>query len=796
MTAHRIFLLHHGPSLQDLITKIKRERFCNTLERFWSRFCRDWEVLLHGNPAVDVFGGLKLSSGGELGVGVGEEEWGSGEREVLEDLTRRTEGLVDLTVSRFGETAEDEPVMEHPAPHISPQNRERTSWLGCGHLPEAHDGVIFGGIGAISRPALRDISAWVQQVYTYGEYAYGVRDNPHRQRTKRRKRNPPANRTAGSEPPQTANDKDLRKSVQKAEAQKLGTDDMPPLPPDPRPQMHDRVASHDHATGSPGTQVASHPGIPPPIVTAAEQALNKATSKADKSMAGEQKHDESAEPTPMISDRWMKYLTFGLSSGRSTPRNSQAKRPPAPRRTSTSSSKTLKPSISEDNTRPVKEPSIAEQDESSLDMKYVEPIPDGYTVAAQLAAQRQKENEGYFMIGYQGNLHEENSQRDKSQDDSIDEDDDNEQDRILLRTVQVATVSNDAGPKQGDRGRSRSASSSDTTSSARSSKIERLRVLVYVRRPFIYTFLFEQHASPLQLSALYKDLHRHLIPLHKPMVSNTSVARVSSRIAAAHDDDPQSIDTRNPPYDIPPVSPVFDLVYDPLLFTVHTSIPNIPLPGTLAAEGIGTTSSGRNGPPIWTRIEGLNVHSQILNTLESTKNITIETERTSKTTRGWWVVWMRIPPFSSANAATTTNNTDTTGSSGSSSSSTATDSNKQSTDEDEVSTIKSQSRDESGYGSKLRQRPQVADCRIAFLVRKANDSVAPAKSMSSRVSSGMFGFIGGNQTAAAAAETTVGSASGGGNTGSGGGGGPSSTLAGGIGIDARRYVESLLSLNR
>jgi hypothetical protein len=86
LTAYRIFTLHHGPSLSDMYVKLTTDKFSAILDRFWTRFCRNWDVLLHGNPAVDIFGGLKLAAGGELGYGVGEEDWGSGDREVLEDL--------------------------------------------------------------------------------------------------------------------------------------------------------------------------------------------------------------------------------------------------------------------------------------------------------------------------------------------------------------------------------------------------------------------------------------------------------------------------------------------------------------------------------------------------------------------------------------------------------------------------------------------------------------------------------------------------------------------------------------
>lgn len=126
--------------------------------------------MLHGNPAVDALAGIKLASGGELGFGVGEEEWGSGERAVLEEFTRHTEGLVDTVVARFGEPSSKSDV------HVP--------WIGAGERPAVADGVIFGGINGITRQSLQSVSLWMRHIYTYGEYAYGVRDNPSRERRK------------------------------------------------------------------------------------------------------------------------------------------------------------------------------------------------------------------------------------------------------------------------------------------------------------------------------------------------------------------------------------------------------------------------------------------------------------------------------------------------------------------------------------------------------------------------------------------------------------------------------------
>ena len=208
------------------------------------------------------------------------------------------------------------------------------------------------------------------------------------------------------------------------------------------------------------------------------------------------------------------------------------------------------------------------------------------------------------------------------------------------------------------------------------------------------------------MTSFYRSLHHQLGPLQRPLLASTSPLKVSERLHNA-----------GTPISTTPVSisqPIYDLVYDPANMTVHTTIPAIPEPGTVAAEGLYSPESP------WTRIEALNVHSQILNTYISTRLHVSELERTCKTSRGWWVVWMRLPQ------------------------------------------------------EFLAQRPDFHPgshniYREAFLVRKASDYVAPtirqASGMFSRDSSGSNGW------------------------------GPAK-LAEGIGIDARRYIESLLSLNR
>ena len=188
LRAHRTFLLHHGASLNEIYIRSTRSKFCSVLKRFWNHFICNWDVLLNGNPALGLFNGLKLAAGGELGVGVGEEDWGSGEREVLEVFIGRTEGLVDMTVSRFGD-APTPPTSKSKPAAVGPQTSfesPSTCWRADGQHPRPSDGIVFSGIGTIARTSIRDISCWAEDLFRYGQNTYGVRDSPSSTRSRRR----------------------------------------------------------------------------------------------------------------------------------------------------------------------------------------------------------------------------------------------------------------------------------------------------------------------------------------------------------------------------------------------------------------------------------------------------------------------------------------------------------------------------------------------------------------------------------------------------------------------------------
>jgi len=771
--AHWIFMLHHGPTLDELFVKLSREKFCSTLERYWMRFARSWDVLLHGNPASDVFGGIKLAVGGELGVGVGEEEWGSSEREVLEDLTRRTEGLVDVVVARYGEPATQE--------ESSANDTEVLPWLGSGNVPSASDGIIFGGLDKMNRHSVRSVSLWMQHIYSYGDYAYGVKDNPHRERRKRRRRNPLPQMDSTSSPSTKSRTSTTKDPKQKVQQQETVTRPESPLidpdllPKDHRPQMYDRVASHDHATGQMTPQSASHPEIPPPIVSAAEQALNKATKDADKKSA-EAPPAETEDGTTMgIPDQYMKYMTFGLSSLA----KSYTKKPTEVTKPTTESPR--KPKPTGNNRKPKTSRQSEDQSDEKPELSHADPIPDGEELRAKIARQIHDENQGHFVVGLKGDLSVDssaNSDEDANMTEgSFGEESDGN--RILLRTLQIELTPKvqdytDKVNEDLERGDNASNKTGHLLPENPVTKdFRRLRVLIYVRRPFVFAFLFEQRTPSLSYSGLYKSLHATLAPIHKRLFSSTSPETVAQRIDLSQyqHQAQQSPINQNTNNDTTSSSnnEIFSLIYDPATLSLHSSIPNIPPPG---------------GYKPWARIDALNVHATLLASLSATSGVKGETalERTSKTARGWWVVWLRMPPSVALDDARPG-----PGGSGSEVGGDDTAESGEGLDSQggAISTL--------GIPSSLKPAKLAEEThRVAFLVRKAGEngsgsggSVSAAGQSKSRLGSAMWSSLG------------MRAVSGGG--GGGGGSEGESTTAlggGGFGIDARRYVEGLLSLNR
>jgi len=520
LRAHSTFLLHHTTSLSAMFIRLKRAKFVSVLSRFWDLFLSTWNVMLHGNPAVNVFGGIKMAACGELGVGVGEEHRGSGEREVLEGFVGRIEGLTDLIVSKFGEAD----------PDTSNLTLSTQKWLGTGEEPSDEDGAIFLGVGAISTRSICDITQWMEDLYTWGEDAYGVKDRPS--------------------------------SVRQARKARRGSK---PAPHDAQPPAG---ASNDSKAQT-GTGLTTNT-----TVNADEGGVNKL----------------------------MGYLKMGYGTHWSVGGSATAS--------------DAEPSAS-----------LASATQAGTETSSYRPAMTTRTLS---------DNMGHYLIGLMGDPEESGGSDDDSRSGSgADSDEVEYNSRVLLRTVVVemnesklpsSMVTQDLGSQDNELLLTRSGSkdSMDPNSHFNSQDrnySQKMRVVVYVSKPFVYTFLFQNRTDSLAWNGLYRSLHHQLEPLRKQLTTSTTYR-------------PQKPDIGKV------ASNIYDLVWDPKHTTVHSTIPNIPDPLR------GPQDSAHDH---WTRAEALSMHNQILNIYNSTLTDYSEIERTCKTNRGWWIVWMRIPSKDSDN---------------------------------------------------------------------------------------------------------------------------------------------------
>ncbi|KAH8901005.1 hypothetical protein GQ53DRAFT_756693 [Thozetella sp. PMI_491] len=541
LRAHSIFLLHHDSSLSALFVRSKRAKFSSILSRYWDLFLSSWNVLLHGNPIRNVFGGVKIAACGELGVGVGEEDRGSGEREVLEGLVGRIEGLVDLVVGKFGDVdpADGEPTTQ--------QNRgsvDDGTWLGTGNEAGAEDGAVFLGVGALSKHSLRDITYWMEDIYSWGENAYGVLDSPTATRARNR-------------------------GARAASTKAVTTQ---PFPSDPHlpPPLKGLPG-----VGSRGNALPSEPAGGSPMARTAP---------------------EGGEHEAGGMDKFINYLKLGYGTAW-----------------------TLGGAPASDNPDPTGSASLGH----------------GYAFKPKPS--------GRYLIGLVGDIEEAEDNSNLDEPSAGYTEDPEANSRTSLRTLTVELEAENGGLPESEVTRDLGSHDQEVTElwlsadghdvhppattfdSQDRNKTKKLRVVVYVNRPFIFTFLFQLRTDSLAWDGLYRSLHYQLAPLRKPLLNSTAYRPARPDIGSV-------------------AAQIYDLVWDPRAMTIHSTIPNIPEPGLFV--------TAFEGQAPWTRLEALNTHIQLLNTYTTARADPSELERTCKTSRGWWIVWSRImerePPRPSA----------------------------------------------------------------------------------------------------------------------------------------------------
>ncbi|PGH07843.1 hypothetical protein GX51_01553 [Blastomyces parvus] len=676
LRAHSIFLLHHGPSLSVLYSRLQRTAFCSALEYFWTRFIWNWDPLLNGNPAVEVFNGIKLAATGELGIGVGEEEWGSGEREVLEDFVSRTDGLVDLVVSRFGDPSPNSQKDNSPGQQSTNVGSAAGShmWIGCNTPPRSFDGVVFSGVGAISKQSLTRVSHWMEWIYRYGEDTFGVRRDP--------------------------------KSIRRRKRRKI---------PEGRASNGESKANPKSPNHTPKRSLS--PGIPPPIIVGPDPTPKQATEMSksrESSLNARDNTKSSAENSTDLSgfgtEKFMKLLTLGYGTSWADPSNFSLSHP--------------RVNFLRFGGSP--QPATGEADFLSVSS----------STAPETMPLPRTDNNGRFIIGLRDDPEIEDSDEEDDPQDSELRDTQGkgaQKERTVLRTLTLMM--------------GESASNGDFEDTTSIDNYQDLQVVVYLNQPFMFTFLFESQTSSLSSPTFYRSIHHQIGPLQKPLLLSTSLDKIPQRAPLWN----QYRNSKETPSE---QSPLYDFIYDPETRFIHTSLPDIPEPG-MPVQTI-KLSSPSSSEPAWTRQDTLNVHTQIINTYIETRNRASEIERTCRTSRGWWVLWMRLK-----------------------------DSNEDShVGEGEGDGEADEREQQSPTPSAHHLIPAPKAPKEAFLVRKASDCAVAGHS---RHSSGarFFRDISG---ASAASQSSTGN-------GQGSWSGPGK-LAEGVGLDARRYIQALLNLNR
>ncbi|KAF7896209.1 hypothetical protein EAF00_006223 [Botryotinia globosa] len=587
LRAHSTFLLHHAASMSALFVRTKRSKFVSILGRYWDTYLSTWNVLMHGNPANNLYGGIKVAACGELGVGVGEEERGSGEREVLEGFVGQMDGLVDVMVSRFGDARSNS--KEDTSRGFTDRPTQPAPWLGSGNEPAAEDGAIFLGTGALSRKSIRDIAHWTEDLYRWGPYTYGVLDNPSS--TRRARRHPK------SRPRLDSNLGDTRNTAR------------------PASSLCKEVPIHDGPNDGPAPSRSSSISTvePRPVVERGQidQPKLKSVPPYPKFRRNPASHTstEGTESTDGESkgNKLTQYLKFGYgthwSLGGSTVKEEERSRP-------SSNTSTLVSSI------------------------------DGIvnTSGTSTPTQEFDDSKGHYLVGLMGDMDSEMTLLVDSNDE--DEDLEGQSHRLVLRTLTVelereedARQEADISIDYSDFGTSfKNASGSEGTGHSHVSfesqdrnKVKKLRVVAYASKPFIFIFLFELRADTLALKGLYRSLHKQLQSLIKPLLKSTSFRAPKPEIPIS-----PLANTKNP------TAPIYDLLWDPKTLTLDSNIPNIPDP-----QQVQTQEQADSLP--WSRIEALNTHLQIMHTYIATTADKNTLERTAKTSRGYWILWTRIP---------------------------------------------------------------------------------------------------------------------------------------------------------
>ncbi|KAF8421941.1 hypothetical protein EV426DRAFT_699429 [Tirmania nivea] len=590
------------------IKELGRERFCRRLEKYWVRWVRRWEVVPTGNPAVEVWGGIKMAQP-RLGAAV---------REVLEAFVMQERaveggGLVDMVVSRFGKIvgheeggnessatpAQPEPsrvssaltfslwpasTNSSPVPSRTHSPGRPPSLLPLSFTPEPEptavrevtvlDGCIFSGTGHLDPTAVRDISTWVSNVYLWSE----DRIVPPSTRSRKGKRprlsrlSSTPNHGSGEERcPLGVSEKDSIDSSIGLENGSAGTH----LPGKSRPrslipaqrQSMDGIARGTSAAShTRGATVASQAGT----TTLASTAANNSTTSNGK---------------------LLNILTFGWAGGEGGSAGIEAS--------------------GRGRYQGAQNPITTETNAAE---SYSQPG------SPKFRPDTKKNGQPRFLYGYTGDLEDDEDEIEGGglNNDGVDNPSSRvHRGKITERPVWLLDSKSDipSGKQSrivGSDDEQVELQRSSTDRTLRSLTFKEFRVVVYLNPPFTFTLIFEPKTPRLSSPSFYRSLHLRLGPLRNSLLPSM----------------PRS--TR--PGSATPAKPVvYELLFDPVTLATSSSLPNIP-----SYPSYGDVHAP---PQPWSRVDAIHIHNHIVNIYADSER---GQERKSRTTRGWWLAYNRL----------------------------------------------------------------------------------------------------------------------------------------------------------
>ncbi|KHJ35415.1 putative vacuolar fusion protein ccz1 protein [Erysiphe necator] len=559
--AHSTFLLHHSSSIGKLFIETKRSKFQRILSRYWDAYITRWNVLLHGNPANNLYLGIKIASCGELGIGVGEEHRGSAEREVLEGFTHQFKGMVDVFVSKFGDDKDLE-----TSNNIFDRDYTYRNWIGNGNELSAEDGAIFLGTGYLSRKSIRDISYWIEDLYRWGIHTYGIIDDPT---SSSRSRNSRKERHSGRKLISSEIHREVRDiNRQKKKIKNLGL-----------------VGQAEPIQGL--------LELPSTVQSSLKMPINSKRLTDPLSGDGMSQIDINLDDGLSNSETLSSILKIGYGSykllGRAWSNG-------------------------------VAEYFKAKEITSSL---YDFKSQESYS-SLSTASNRNSLSKGFFLIGLAGDIEDSGSNSPEKSSENQCSNQENLADfsKISRRRIMLEIECKDNESIEGKEYRPNKApqmsqASLEPMDIQHNKKIESHQVVIYASKPFIFTFLFKSDITDIASPNFYRNLHHQIQQIVKPLLSFTKYRALKPEIVTDSSE-----------------APIFNLIWDPQNLTISSTIPNIPNISKI------NTSNAEYHP--WSGAEALNTHIQIIKAHIACRN-SLELERICKTSRGWWIVWTKVP---------------------------------------------------------------------------------------------------------------------------------------------------------